>query len=86
MSERIEVWTRRFVRPRIDLLRPARPHPFAVWNRYGGVPGTPYRGVTIGFAVMLRGRGIGVRWATPKVYTMEIHPTDTTGETETDDA
>ena len=71
MDERIEVWSRQFIRPRVGLLRPAQPHPFAGWNRYGGVPGTPNHGVTIGFAVMLRGRGIGVRWARPLVYTVD---------------
>jgi hypothetical protein len=72
MAEHIEVWNRQFARPRINLIRPARPHPFAVWNRYGAVPGTPNHGVTIGFAVMLRGRGISVRWARPLVHIEEI--------------
>jgi hypothetical protein len=78
MAERVEVWSRRFTRPRIDRLRPARPHPFAGWNRYGGVPGTSNHGVTIGFAVMLRGRGIGIRWAWPVVHTEEISAPDPT--------
>lgn len=70
--ERIEVWSRRFRWPRIKFVRAARPHPFASWNRYGAVPGTSNRGVTIGFAIMLRGRGVSVRWARPLVHTEEI--------------
>ncbi|MCP2339190.1 hypothetical protein [Actinomadura rupiterrae] len=68
MNEQVEVWSRRFVRPRIDFLRPARPHPLAAWNRYGAIPGTPFRGVTIGMAFMWRGRGVGIRWARPQVH------------------
>jgi hypothetical protein len=71
VSEQIEVWGRRFMWPHINLVRPAQPHPFATWNRYGGIPGTPNHGVTIGFALMWRGRGVGVRWARPTVYRVE---------------
>ena len=75
-NERVEVWGRKLMRPRITALRVAQPHPFAVWNRYGEIPGTSYCGVTIGFALMLRGRGIGIRWAKPTVtfeYVENIH-------------
>ena len=81
MGEHVEVWSRRFTRPRIDFVRPARPHPFAGWNRYGAVPGTPNYGVTIGVAFMLRGRGIGIRWARPVVRIEEIRRQATTEET-----
>lgn len=63
--ERITRWSRRFMPLRVDRFRVARPHPLACWNRYGGIPGTTYCGVTIGFAVMFRGHGLGVRWARP---------------------
>lgn len=65
VTERITQWSRRFIPPRVNRFRVAHPHPLTCWNRYGGVPGTPYRGVTIGFAVMLCGHGLGVRWAKP---------------------
>lgn len=70
-SERITQWSWRFMRPRVDQFRVARPHPLACWNRYGGIPGTPYHGVTIGFAVMLYGHGLGVRWGRPVATTTE---------------
>ena len=71
-TDRIEIWSRRFVRPRVKLTRPAHPHPLAAWNRYGGIPGTPHKGVTIGVEVALRGRGISIRWAKPVVRTLAV--------------
>jgi hypothetical protein len=73
VTERIEVWGRRLMRPRVNTYRLATPYRFVGWgwNRYGGIPGTPYHGVTIGIEVMVRGRSFGLRWARPEVHTEE---------------
>jgi hypothetical protein len=70
VSEYVEVWSRTWMRPRLTIYTAADRQWRFLWNRYSEIPGhNP--GVTIGAAIVLGVRVVGVQWARPVVQRRE---------------
>ena len=66
MSEYVEVWSRKWIRPRFTTYKAADRGWRFGWNRYNEIPHLD-PGVTIGAAVVMGSRCVGVQWARPVV-------------------
>ena len=62
----VEVWARKFIRPRVNTYIAADRMWGFVWNRYNEIPHID-PGVTIGVALVLGIRVISLQWARPTV-------------------
>jgi len=73
MNEYVEVWSRKWIRPRITVYKGADRMWRFVWNRYDEIPHID-PGITIGAAVVLGNHVFGVQWARPVVERREATP------------
>lgn len=64
--EYVEVWSRKWIRPRLTTYKAADRQWRVVWNRYNEIPHLD-PGVTIGVGVVLGVRVVGIQWARPVV-------------------
>jgi hypothetical protein len=66
MSEYVEVWSRKWMRPRVTIYKAAIRQWRFIWNRYNEIPGLD-PGVTLGVAAVIGVWVVGIRWARPVV-------------------
>lgn len=69
--EYIETWTRKRIRPRLTIYKGANRAWGFIWNRYNEIPGHD-PGVTIGAALVLGSRVVGLQWARPVVERRQL--------------